>query len=120
MTLREGMLIHIFPDTDAEAYVRMIHEYGYRADVYNDHIRVGKPFKAIKLDSAKFGRLIRMKLKKKNMTMMDLADKLQTNLITVRIWASGSRIPRKDFRDDLIVILDITEGEIEECQIINQ
>lgn len=120
MILREGMVIHTFPDTDTEAYVRMIREYGYRTDVYEDHIRVGKPLKSVKLDAAKFSRLMRRKLKQKNITMLDLANELQTNLMTVRIWVRGIRIPRKDYRDDLITILGITEGELEECQIINQ
>lgn len=120
MTLNEGMLIHIFPDTDAEAYVRMIREYGYRADVYRDHIRVGKPLKFRKLDTVKLSNLIRQKRMLKKMTMTDLANKLATRTETVFGWEMGRSIPRNDFLDDLIIILDITEGELEECRIMNQ
>lgn len=120
MTLREGMLIHIFPDTDAEAYVRMLREYGYRAEVYKDHIRVGKPLKFRKLDTVKLSSLIRRKRMLKKMTMTDLANKLQTRVDTVLGWEMGRSIPRKDFLDDLSIILDITEGEIEECRTMNQ
>ena len=120
MILKEGLIIHTFADTDAEAYVRMIREYGYRAEVYKDHIRVGKPLKFRKLDTVKLSSLIRRKRMLKKMTMTDLANKLQTRVDTVLGWEMGRSIPRKDFLDDLSIILDITEGEIEECQIMSQ
>jgi hypothetical protein len=120
MILKEGMVIHTFPDTDSEAYVRMIREYGFRAEIYKDHIRVGKPLRFRKLDTVKLSSLIRKKRMLKKMTMTDLANKLQTRVETVLGWEMGRSIPRNDFLDDLIIILDITEGELEECRTINQ
>lgn len=120
MILKEGMVIHTFPDTDSEAYVRMIREYGFRAEIYKDHIRVGKPLRFRKLDTVKLSNLIRQKRMLKKMTMTDLANKLQTRVETVLGWEMGRSIPRNDFLDDLIIILDITEGELEECRTIKQ
>ena len=120
MTLKEGMVIHIFPDTNADAYVRMIREYGYRAEVYKDHIRVGKPLKTRKYDTVKLGRLIRNKRKLQKKSVLDLAEQLQTCTETVHRWEMGRSRPRRDFLEDMIIILDITEGELEECRTMNQ
>ena len=117
MELKTGMQIKIFPETDAEAYTRMINDYGFKAHVYRDHITVGPPRKTPKLDTQKLGELIKRKRKSADLTRAQLADWLEIKEKNIFEWEIGRKQPRRDVMRDLKIILNIKEEELNECRI---
>ena len=85
----EGMEIKVFPDTNIQAYIKMINDEGYDAFYQNNKIYVGKQIKsdfAIDLSKAR---------KKKNMSIQQMADKLQISYTTLLSYEKDKRTPGK-------------------------
>lgn len=117
MELRTGMKIKIFPETDAEAYVRMIKEHGYTATIYRDHITIGMRRKTNELDKEKLARLIRTKRRAAGKTREEVAAELHTVTKNIFEWEIGTKQPKKENLEKLIKILYIEEEEVEKCRI---
>jgi len=113
----EGMIIKTFPDTDVPAYARMIRSHGYKPIIRRDYIRVGGKIDDGKIDRLKFGNLIFHKRRLKKLKRDDLSRMLCIRTETIFNWELGRTMPKKSVVEDLMIILDITEGEISECRM---
>ena len=113
----EGMIIKTFTETDVSAYARMIRDSGYKPIIRSDYIRVGAKLDNGKIDTKMLGNLIYTKRKAKKLKRDDLSKMICIRTETIFNWELGRTMPQKSVLEDLMNILDITEGEIKECRM---
>lgn len=114
--LFEGERIKIFPETNINAYTRWILSQGFTYTLEEDAIVITKKIYK-KYDPNKLANLIREKRILWNMTRKDLADKVGVLEGTVFNWEVGRYIPYEYNLNIMKDVLNISERELERCQI---
>lgn len=109
-----GMIIHTFEDTDINAYISLIRNQGFKSYLGKNYIMVGERIKK-KYDTQALSKLIRRKFKGKSNE--EIAESMKVSEQTVFNWKQGIQIPNEYNLKRLCETFDITEKEIEGCQI---
>lgn len=99
MTFFTGEKIKVFKETNTEAYIRVIREYGFKVTQKGEYLIVGERDKRKygkkdwdKLESA--GSRIRFIRKRMYFTAEELAEEIGTKAITIEAWEDGRTIPK--------------------------
>ena len=116
MALHEGERIKMFPDSDVRQYGRWINQQGFNYKRSGDYLIVLSN-NTPKYDRKLFAHILKHRRKLKNLTLEDVANKLEVTEYTVWTWEIGRFMPRKYNLDNLMKILDITERDLERCRI---
>lgn len=101
-----GDKIFIFPETNKNAYVGMIHAAGFHCSVHHDFIEVGSPLHG-HMERQEIAKAIKKARKAKGMKREELAKKLGANIMTVFNWETGATIPNKTNREKLNNIFEM-------------
>ena len=100
MELCEGMTIKIFPDTDVDAYVRYIHDCGYKCYRRSEFIRIGRKLHE-PIDKEARARKLREARKFSGLTRKQVAEKMKIKPETIYSWEIGRTYPNKKHREEL-------------------
>ena len=120
MKLHTGEKIWTFPDTDVEAYAKMIREEGFQAIITKNYILVGEEKYIGTFDSVALGNLIKTKRLYWGVTRKKMAYHLHITEDTIFNWEIGRTKPQKTNLEAVKKYLGITEGELKECLIQKQ
>lgn len=116
MALYEGERIKIFPDTDFNQYCRFIHSQGFTYKKVGEYLIILK--KAYpKYDRKTFSKIFTHRRKLKKLSREEVAEKVGVTEYTVFTWEIGRFMPSKYNLDKIMPVLDITERDMEKCQI---
>lgn len=97
MEIFEGMEIKIFPETEKEAYIRLIHENGFHCHIKRDRIIVGNRLRD-PVDKAEGAKRIKDARKLNGLTRQQAASRLGISRDTLVDWEMGRRYPNKKNR----------------------
>ena len=120
MKLHTGEIIWTFPDTDVEAYAKMIRNEGFNVTITKNYILVGEERIIGSFDSVALGRLIKLKRLAKGVSRITMAEDIRVAQETVFNWEIGRTKPQRANLDAIKKYLNITEGELKECLIQKQ
>lgn len=112
----EGERIKVFSDTNVDAYLRYFRQRGFSCRLEDNEIVIGKKV-VWHYDSEKLGNLIYSKRRAKEMTRGQFAEIMEVTPNSVFTWEIGRFVPREYYLTKIQEILDISEGELEECRI---
>lgn len=101
MNLYEGMTIKTFPETDVDAYVRFIHDSGFKCYVRSGFIRIGTRTHE-PIDREARARKLRQARKLNGLTRAEVAEKIHVNEETLYSWEIGRTYPSKKNLQKLI------------------
>lgn len=97
-----GEMIKVFPDTDIQAYTRMIHEAGFHSSLEGEYLIVGNPLVMASEEQRRaLGRKITAQMKEKGYSREQLANELGVKLYTVWDWQLGRNSPNEYNREKL-------------------
>lgn len=115
MDIEQGMRIKTFNDTDVLAYVNLINDNGFRANVRSGYIEVGARLKTF-YDKKELARLIRNRRVLKRLSKDMLADRLGVTRGTINCWEAGKITPNNYNMNHIMEVLNITKGELVKCE----
>lgn len=101
-----GDKIFIFPETNKNAYIGMIHAAGFHCSVHHDFIEVGSPLHD-HMERQEVAKAIKKARKAKGMKREELANKLGSSIMTVFNWETGATMPNKTNREKLKNIFEM-------------
>ena len=106
----------MFPDSDVNQYCRFIYAEGFTYKKQGDFLIVTKRF-CPKYDRTIFAKILKHRMKLKKMSREKLAKKIGVTEYTVFTWEIGRVMPSKYNLERIMPVLDITERDLEKCQI---
>ena len=101
--IESGMKIKIFPDTNIEAYCRMIRDMGFNCHATSHYIFVDERRSTEKQRT--YGERIRKARLRYGFTREEVAEEIGTSLRNVIEWESGYRTPPKVYMDRIKELL---------------
>ena len=111
-----GEKIKIFPETDVKQYGRWIKSQGFTFVKKEDSlVIIGKT--SPQYDKKLFALILTHRRKLKGFSVDKLAERIKVNKYTVSNWEKGEIMPSKFNLNKIMPVLDITERDLEKCQI---
>lgn len=102
--MNTGDYIKMFPDSDVDAYIRLVESYGFRSSYKNGYIAVGKAYKD-PADKKTFAERIIRERKKLKLDQDEFAEYLGVSKTTIYNWELGNRLPGEYNRQQLKKII---------------
>jgi len=91
-SLKPGMVIRLFEDTDRRAYVELLEKKGFICEVHNDRIVITKRYKPT-YDLKRLGEILRTAREKKGISEEEMTQRIWICKQTLRGWESGRYKP---------------------------
>lgn len=111
-----GEKIKIFPDTNILQYGRWIHTQGFNYEKRGSYIVIINKTSP-EYDKKLFATILKHRRKLKGISKEMLAEKIEVTKTTVSVWENGTMMPSKYNLNKIMPVLDITERDLERCQI---
>ena len=92
MELYEGMVIKLFPDTDRDAYVKLVRDSGYKCYLKGYSLRIGRKIHE-PVDQEARARKLRQARKLNGLTRAQVAEIIHVSKDTVYSWEIGRTYP---------------------------
>lgn len=111
-----GEKIKIFPETDARMYGIWIHSQGFNYEKKGEYLVIIDKTRP-QYDKKLFATILKHRRKLKGFSVDKLAERIKVNKYTVSNWEKGEIMPSKFNLNKIMPVLDITERDLEKCQI---
>lgn len=109
--MNTGDRIKMFPDSDVDAYMRLVESYGFRSSYKNGYVTVGKAYND-PVDKKTFAERIIRERKKLKLDQNEFAEYLGVSKTTICNWELGNRLPDEYNRQQLKKIIRFEVEEI--------